>query len=144
MDGKILEYKAPLQVHQVLSEFAGHSISDGLPVRRHLPSNTEMRGGHLYYLLPPPLPSSNTDVKASNTSNPMVDADHGKGVVRIKMVITKQELRDMLAKGGLSVDQLISQLQKKQSADSVGGDANETYRGWKPALESIPEGSDCN
>lgn len=144
MDGKILEYKAPLQVHQVLSEFADHAISDELPVHRHLPSNTKMQRGRLYYLLPPPLPSSNIDGEVSNESNPMVEPDQETGVVRIKMVITKQELKELLAKGGLSVDQLISQLQNKPSTDGVAGDANERYRGWKPALKSIPEGSDYN
>lgn len=139
MDGKILEYKAPLQVHQVLSEFADHAISDELPVHQHLPSNTKMQRGRLYYLLPPPLPSSNID-----ESNPMVEADQERGVVRIKMVVTKQELKELLAKGDLSVDQLISQLQNKPSTDGVAGDANERYRGWKPALKSIPEGSDYN
>nr|DAD48538.1 TPA_asm: hypothetical protein HUJ06_018475 [Nelumbo nucifera] len=128
-DGKVLEYQAPLRVHQVLADFAGHAISDTLPVLRHLPPDTEMLSGRLYYLLPPPLPST-------NVAEPRREA----GVVRIKLVITKQELREMLAKGGVSVDEMVSQLQSRQSEVGVVDDDTECCKGWRPVLESIPEG----
>ncbi|KAF5186615.1 hypothetical protein FRX31_023794 [Thalictrum thalictroides] len=142
MDGKILEYQSPLKVYQVLSEFTGHAISDTLPVHRHLCPEMDLLQGCLYYLLPPPLPSketikSATTVTVSNTK----EGDKLKqsnGRVRIKIVVTKQELKEMLANGGLSINDMVSQLQNKIiSKDKV--DINGNCKGWKPLLQSIPE-----
>ncbi|KAF9603386.1 hypothetical protein IFM89_035832 [Coptis chinensis] len=135
-DGKILEYQTPLRVQQVLSEFTGHAISDSLPVQQHLCADTDMLSGHLYYLLPPPLPTKEAD-KSMTVSSTKEETKQGTGVVRIKIVITKQELNEMLAKGGIpSVDDMVSQLQKK-TKDEVDGDRN--CNGRKPVLQSIPE-----
>ncbi|KAK9289589.1 hypothetical protein L1049_007745 [Liquidambar formosana] len=142
IDGKILEYKAPMKVHQVLSEFSGHAVSDTLPVYRHLQPDTQMVAGHLYYLLPLPLPSPDVDKKMLRFSNPAAEGGRGTGVVRIKLVITKQELKEMLRKGGLAVDDMVCQLQNKQSINGIdkfdGGDGG-NCKGWKPLLQSIPE-----
>lgn len=141
-DGKVLEYKAPLKVHQVLSEFSGYGISDTLPATQHLRKDMEMVGGHLYYLIPAPPPSPETQKKVVRFSDPKFEADQGTGVVRIKLVITKQELKEMLQKGGVTVDHVISQLQSGQGIKEVNKldiDDIGNCRGWKPALESIPE-----
>ncbi|XP_042512569.1 uncharacterized protein LOC122087482 [Macadamia integrifolia] len=144
-DGKVLEYQEPLRVHQVLSEFAGHAISDTLPVLRHLHPNTQMISGRNYYLLPPPLPSSGS-CELPVASNPITTepTGHGNGVVRVKIVITKQKLEEMLRKEGLSVDEIISHLQNGQSKGKDVGNCDDESRSssrvWKPVLESIPEG----
>ncbi|KAL5710646.1 hypothetical protein ACHQM5_021185 [Ranunculus cassubicifolius] len=126
IDGKILEYRSPLKVHQVVSEFPGHAISESLPVHRHLCSDTNMRSGHLYYLLPPLIPTK--DVQDAK------EPKQETGPVRIKIVITRQELKEILAKGVQSVDDVVSQLQNKERRDS-----NRDCSGWKPNLHSIPE-----
>ncbi|XP_010271647.1 PREDICTED: uncharacterized protein LOC104607668 [Nelumbo nucifera] len=147
-DGKVLEYKPPLKVHQVLSEFAGHSISDTLPVVRHLAPQIDMLSGRLYYLLPPPLPSTQfvRKVPMVSSNSPTAEPRQRTGVVRIKLVITKQELREMLAKGGISVNEIVAHLQSRQSKAGVVDDNSESCKGWRPVLESIPEGegSDLN
>ncbi|XP_057513643.1 uncharacterized protein LOC130795522 [Actinidia eriantha] len=133
-DGKVLEYKAPTKVHQVLSDFASHAISDTLPVVRHLRPDAEMIGGHLYYLLLLPLPPP-----AGEKIN---KAGQERGVVRIKVVISKQDLEMMLRKGVVSLDGMVSQLQKKQSMnqhDKFDVAGKRSREGWKPLLESIPE-----
>ncbi|XP_062202575.1 uncharacterized protein LOC133904940 [Phragmites australis] len=56
---------------------------------------------------------------------------------RVKLVISKQELKKMLDKEGLSLDDMVS-LMRKEASDGE----QEGCRGWRPALESIPEGSD--
>ncbi|KAK6126380.1 hypothetical protein DH2020_039880 [Rehmannia glutinosa] len=141
-DGKILEYKSPIKVHQVLSEFPHHAISDKLPVIKHLHPNTEMLQGHLYYLLPLPVPpqpikKKTTTKKAVRFSDDVLELGDGgeNGVVRIKVVISKQELQAILSNGGVSVDDVISKVQKKD--DLV------ISKGWSPALESIPGISSC-
>ncbi|KAL6005310.1 hypothetical protein ACLOJK_005874 [Asimina triloba] len=150
LDGKILEHKSPLQVHRVLSEFPGHAIADALPVTRHLPPHATMEGGHLYFLLPlpPPPPLLPVDDRDSKVSAMVVEEDgsHGSSrVVRIKLVVTKKELREMLRKGGVSADEMIASVMKRpEAADSAEDHASDGYRGWKPILESIPEGTDSS
>ncbi|GER33730.1 D-alanine--D-alanine ligase A [Striga asiatica] len=112
-DGKILEYKSPIKVHQVLSEFTHHSLSDRVPVSKHMHPNADLAGARLYYLLPLPVPppqkkpaeeSKNRskkrvrfteDVKGGGSSDGPQGETAG-GAVRIKIVISKQELQAML------------------------------------------------
>lgn len=143
-DGKILEYKSPIKVHQVLSKFSHHAISDKLPVVKHLHPDTEMVQGHLYYMLPLPVPIKTTKMTKKKKTVRFSDDvrkydDQGEaatGVVRIKVVISKKELQAMLSKGGISVDDMISKVKKEEG----NRDDDVISRGsWSPALESIPE-----
>ncbi|CAM0149667.1 unnamed protein product [Urochloa decumbens] len=68
---------------------------------------------------------------------PAAVVDHG--AVRVKLVISKQELKKMLDKEGMSLDDMVSQMRKEQASDR---EREECCGGWRPALESIPEGSD--
>ncbi|KAG4970691.1 hypothetical protein JHK84_036791 [Glycine max] len=138
-DGKILEYKAPIRVHQVLNQFRGHAISESLPpVLHHLNPYTRLLKGQLYYLVPPPQASSKkVNKKRVRFAEPDEDDQvEDKGcVVRIKLVLSKQELKDMVQKGGISVNEVLSLVQGK---GIVGGvDAcrrdDEGFHGWKPA-----------
>ncbi|KAA8516722.1 hypothetical protein F0562_016772 [Nyssa sinensis] len=141
-DGKILEYKAPMKVHQLLSEFSGHAISDALPVVQHLRTEAELLGGQLYYLLPLPVPPPEFNKKMLRFSNSVVEGEEGSRVVRIKLVVSKQELEVMLRKGEVSIDDMISQLQKEKDMNGVAKfDDDGKCKGWKPLLESIPEGN---
>ncbi|XP_006663219.1 uncharacterized protein OB11G0041L07_1 [Oryza brachyantha] len=66
-----------------------------------------------------------------------VDADGGGGVVRVKMVISKQQLKKMLHKDAISLDDMVTMMQREASQQEM------SCRGWRPALRSIPEGTDC-
>lgn len=134
-NGEILEYRAPIKVQQLLSDHAGHAVSDQLPAVRHLRPDSSMVSGHLYYLLPSP-EFDRKEVEGEKQGR--------SGVVRIKVVIRKQELEVMLTKGEvLSVDDLvsISQLQQKKQSDDDNDNSfdGNRRRGWKPVLASIPE-----
>lgn len=69
-DGKILEYKAPIKVHQILTNFSFHVISNSLQVieNQYLQPNDDLLGGQIYYLLPslPPPKSAQKKVKFAN------------------------------------------------------------------------------
>ncbi|KAG2729428.1 hypothetical protein I3843_01G244200 [Carya illinoinensis] len=142
-DGKVLRYKAPMKVQQVLSEFPGHAISDTLPVLRHLKPETKLLRDHVYHLVPLPLPSPKVGKKKKvRFANPEGEEVQESGVVRIKLIITKKELLEILEKGVDSVGEKVSQLQSKSCTGGAGeyaGDNN--CRGWMPDLESIPEAS---
>lgn len=143
-DGKILEYKTPIKVQQVLSDFSGHAVSDSFQAFQHLQPDTKLLGGQLYYLVPLPLPSPEVKKKV-RFSIPEEEDGQGTGVVRIKLVISKQELQEMLQKGGVSVDDMVSQLQGQQRVQKHNMSNNyNNSRGWKPVLESIPEISYCS
>ncbi|XP_062183128.1 uncharacterized protein LOC133887190 [Phragmites australis] len=60
------------------------------------------------------------------------------GAVRVKLVISKQELKKMLDREGVSLDDMVS-LMRKEAIDRQSD--QECCGGWQPALESIPEGS---
>ncbi|KAK7244895.1 hypothetical protein RIF29_39724 [Crotalaria pallida] len=145
-DGKILEYKTPIKVEQVLTEFSGHAVSDSLPVLQHLQPNIKLLCGKLYYLVPLPLPLRPPKAsKKVRFANPEVQGVEESKVVRIKVVISKQELHDMLQKGGISVEKMLLSIHSEKVMDggdedlSEKGDDVSTHPGWKPALESIPE-----
>ncbi|KAF8364913.1 hypothetical protein HHK36_033105 [Tetracentron sinense] len=136
MDDQVPEYQEPLKSHHGLSKFGRYAISDTLPDVRHRRPDTKISGG-MYYLLPSPLPSTEIDKRITILSNPVTE-----GVVRIKVVITKRELHEMLTKGGVSVDDMISHLENRKSKaglDDCDGDDNGSFKGWRPVLESIPE-----
>lgn len=59
-----------------------------------------------------------------------------EGVIRIKLVLTRQELKDMLQKEAFSQGEMLSLLQREERTS-----ANEKERSleWKPTLERIPE-----
>lgn len=67
-----------------------------------------------------------------------VPADPGAGV-RVKLVISKQELKRMLDKEGMSLDDMVFAMRKE--AVDYRESESESCGGWRPALESIPEGS---
>ncbi|KAF5737446.1 hypothetical protein HS088_TW13G00327 [Tripterygium wilfordii] len=141
-DGKILEYRAPINVNQVTSEYSGHAISDTLQViHQHLLPETKLIGGHLYYLVP--LPSSPPEIRKKKKvrfSNPEKEDGQGSSVVRIKIIISKQELQEMLQKEGVSVDNMLSHLQVQEKVSEVDRSSeDDNSNRWKPALESIAE-----
>ncbi|KAJ8754784.1 hypothetical protein K2173_012173 [Erythroxylum novogranatense] len=135
-DGKILEYKAPIIVQQVLSDFSGHAVSGSLQSLQHLPPETKLLGGQLYHLVPVGIPSPQIKKKV-RFSIPEKE-DEGSKVVRIKLVIGKKELQEMLKQGGVSVGDMISQLQGQHRVHQVVTSYSDD-KGWKPALESITE-----
>ncbi|XP_054804280.1 uncharacterized protein LOC129307368 [Prosopis cineraria] len=137
-DGKVLEYKAPIKVHQVLTQFSGHEISESLPVVRHLQPSTKLLRGQLYYLVPP---APKAAAKKVRFANPEVESEEEESrVVRIKVVISKKELQNMLCKGGISINNILPLVRDENGEDHDGEDKTDYgCQEWKPALETIPE-----
>ncbi|KAJ8532710.1 hypothetical protein K7X08_015599 [Anisodus acutangulus] len=139
IDGKILEYKAPIKVHQVLSQFSGHVISNSLQVidNQHLQPDDDLLGGQIYYLLPqlpvqPPPKSAKKKVKFANDQVEL-EANQKTEVVRIKIVISKKELQALLNSedGLIKVDDIKS--------TTIVDESTTNGIGWKPVLDIIPE-----
>nr|GEW26778.1 hypothetical protein [Tanacetum cinerariifolium] len=81
--------------------------------------------GQMYY--PVPLPESSKG-----------ESEGGTGVLRIKLVISKQELEVMLKKGGVSVSDLASHMKKESlnNAVVIEDEDNRRCGRWKPVLDS--------
>ncbi|KAF4394677.1 hypothetical protein F8388_015583 [Cannabis sativa] len=173
-DGKVLEYRSPIKAFDVLSQFSGHTLSSAetttssgpilLNQNQHLNPETKLLGGHLYYLEPVPSPPKKkktakkvrftvpekeveyTKPELETTTTTSSNSSSSK-VVRIKLVISKQELQELLknTKGGssvVSVDDMVSKFcsddQKIKLDHNCDYDQGEGCN-WKPELESIAE-----
>ncbi|XP_065856863.1 uncharacterized protein [Euphorbia lathyris] len=139
-DGKILEYKTPTIVHQVLSDFPTYAVSDSsFPPFHYLLPHTQLIPGNFYYLIPLPLssPKSKKKVRFSIPEQENKQETQEEEVVRIKVIISKQELQEILLQNGglISVNHMVSKLQ--QVVQKI--DSSDDGKNWKPVLESIPE-----
>ena len=123
MEGQILKYDSPLKVPQALPKFPGHTISDGIPATRNINQMAGKQNGHLYHL------QRSKKMQTKET-----------GAVRIKLVISKQELKEILEKEGLTLEDIMSQIQKEPRYSHKREKERSVM--WKPALESISEVND--
>ncbi|KAJ4953549.1 hypothetical protein NE237_030381 [Protea cynaroides] len=124
-DGKMLEYRAPILVRDVLATLGDYSdvgISKEASKHESLPSDYELKIGNVYYLIP-----------SSAATFPLIC--HKKK--QIKVSITKQQLQELLSKT-VTVEELLSVctgLDKKGAWESVDSPTS-----WRPKLETILEG----
>lgn len=125
MDGKKIQFRGPILVSDVLPNFSGLGVGESREALQHLPSNYELKIGRVYYLLPGPASSRGCDVSAMDD-----EEQKASGVPkRIKVVITRQQLQELLSKK-ISVAELL--LSRPADSSSLGN--------WKPKLDTIPEG----
>ncbi|KAJ0243971.1 hypothetical protein HA466_0199460 [Hirschfeldia incana] len=157
-DGKVLEYREPTCVHHILTQFSGHSLFDNSS-SCHLLPDAKLLSGRLYYLVPTTISKKKT--KKVTFADPEVEkdarllsedvADHTAGesnintdgeenknasVMRMKIVVSKQELEKLLQGG--SIHEMTYQSLEKQILLS-DDDNLECNRVWRPMLDSIPE-----
>ncbi|KAG7581096.1 hypothetical protein ISN44_As08g008300 [Arabidopsis suecica] len=158
-DGKVVEYRGPMKVHHILTQFSPHySLFDSLSNNCHLHPQAKLLCGRLYYLLPREttnIKHVKKTMKKVRFANPEVEkkeedrltdcCDNTKekttnGVVRVKMVVSKQELEKLLQGG--SVHEMVYRTLAKQHIcdDDDDHDADdECHKSWRPLLDSIPE-----
>ncbi|CAK9146501.1 unnamed protein product [Ilex paraguariensis] len=135
MDGKIFEFTEPIVVKDLLVNFVGLGVGASKKASQHLPPSYELMLGNVYYLLPL-VGTVQTTVSPAGVSPPDKREQEGS-VKRIKVVITKQQLQELLSKQ-ISVQTVLSGLEKKTQ---LSGDSSIS---WRPNLESIPEGIEVN
>ncbi|ONK57438.1 uncharacterized protein A4U43_C09F520 [Asparagus officinalis] len=101
--------------------------------------------------------STDTDILKYHSTSRICQADKQRGhlyhlhqpkkiqikensAVRIKMVISKQELKEILEREGLTFEDMMSQIQKEPGYSRKK--RNEKSVTWKPDLESVSEAND--
>ncbi|KAJ6373515.1 hypothetical protein OIU78_029243 [Salix suchowensis] len=125
-DGKVLESSTPIHVKDISLKFSGSGIGLTKKAIEHLPPSYELKPGNVYYILPPLIPGTSPAADREEASG-------GGGVKRIKVVITKQQLQQLLTKE-ISFEEVLLGLERKSTSSL------DSPRNWKPKLESIPEG----
>lgn len=158
-DGKVLEYRKPICVHHILTQLSGQSVFDN-NTSCHLPPDAMLLSGRLYYLLPTTINKKKTkkvtfadpevkqeerlpseeDEYHDDTGESKSNKDDNKNVsvVRMKIVVRKQELEKLLQGG--SVHEMMYKTLEKQVLHTDDDDDNlECNGGWRPVLDSIPE-----
>ncbi|KAF7830787.1 uncharacterized protein G2W53_013120 [Senna tora] len=125
MDGKILEFSSPVLVKQVLTNFPALGICASKEASQFLSPEYELKAGRLYYLLP-----SSTNVSCIGNT------EGCGGTKRVKVVITKKQLQQLVSKQ-ISIEDLLSLSQVPHSDRS-----SDLQNNWRPKLDSIPEGNE--
>ncbi|KDP32098.1 hypothetical protein JCGZ_12559 [Jatropha curcas] len=128
-DGKITEYKKPMLVKDILINFSGYGVSISKKPLQALPYNYKLKIGYVYYLFPASGVSDGGD---------SVTAATGTTTERIKLIITKQELQELLS-NKISAEEMCLLGVNNEDDDKWRG-TNSSSR-WRPVLETIPEGS---
>lgn len=134
IDGKVLELKSPITVNDLLANFSGFGVSVSESASQNLPSTYKLKVGKKYYLRP--FLNSTGIISPTNTSSPVETEEAAEGVKRIKVVITKQQLQELLSKQ-ISVEDVLSGLGVGGRTTSSCVDSASTC--WKPKLEPIEE-----
>lgn len=169
-DGKVLEFRAPVSVDDMLNGHEGCSVVHPDAVQEPLSADCKLIPGELYYLLPAaqtndgsfpisiPAIVSMSDFSRSEDADPESRSDYAPhpgrtkvvsavqnkegGAVRLKVVITKQQLAALLAKDPTDKISALENLMVRLPAVTREPTSTSRNCGWRPALERIAEGCD--
>ncbi|GAB2293918.1 hypothetical protein Dimus_028132 [Dionaea muscipula] len=115
LDGKIIEFDAPIIVKDLLAMYPSlYYIGAFRGSMQPLPLHHKLKVGGIYYLL-----SSSHDSPCQ--------------VKRVKMVITKQQLKLLLSKG------IIVDMDDNNNNNKEPHRSDDSTTAWRPTLEAIPE-----
>lgn len=137
VDGKILEFTNSLIVRDLLVSYPNSYVGMFKEATQGLPLDYKLKVGEIYYLLPS-LPHHTTS--SSGTSNEEMDRRTATKTT-IKVVITKEQLQQILSKQG-GVEELLLGVVPNKKVLSYEGSSSSSFSTWFPKLESIPEGND--
>ncbi|KAJ7959422.1 hypothetical protein O6P43_020000 [Quillaja saponaria] len=125
LNGKIVEFSRPTVVKDILMKFSASGIGISKESSEYLPPDYKLKRGKLYYLLP--------SVSSAGPETCSSDREQAGGIKRIKVVLTKQQLKELVTKK-ISLEDilLLSQVQ------SISCHSDDMPTNWKPKLDSIP------
>uniref|UniRef100_A0A803L2C5 Uncharacterized protein n=1 Tax=Chenopodium quinoa TaxID=63459 RepID=A0A803L2C5_CHEQI len=113
-DRKILEFRAPIKVKDLLKNYPNFYVGLFKEATQPLPLEYKLEVGKIYYLLPcfsATILEPNNIGDVSSSSSPIPKPRNG--VVRIKMVITRKQLRQLLSSQAMRVETMLLEIGKK-------------------------------
>ncbi|KAF8008365.1 hypothetical protein BT93_K2133 [Corymbia citriodora subsp. variegata] len=135
LDGKVTELTTPVLVKDLSTKLGGSGIGVSRGDSKRLLPNHKLELGKAYYVLP-------ADATAATMSPEGVPSLAGQSEQsdsvkrRIKIVITKQQLQQLLSKS-VSVEEVLGGIEKGTCQNR----GLHSPRNWRPRLDSIPEGN---
>ncbi|RID40692.1 hypothetical protein BRARA_J00723 [Brassica rapa] len=117
-------------MHHILTQFSGHTLFDNNSACHLLP-DVKLMSGHLYYLVPTTTKKEKdqeTDHTGERTRNTDSDDNKNVSVMRMKIVVSKQELEKLLQ--GWSFHEMVYQTLEKQTL--LSDDDNLQFREAAP------------
>lgn len=120
-DGKVLEFSSPIHVKDILTNFPAFGVGVSKEATECLSPDHELKGGRLYHLLPSLCSTPNLATLGTT--------EQGSGIKRIKVVITRQQLEQLVTKQ-ISIEDILSEV-KTVSVDLP--------KNQKPKLDTILE-----
>lgn len=149
--GGIMELEGPVEVGTFLDDFPGYGLFKQGSGSAPLPKRDRLCNGQLYYLVLLPNrgkevdPSENAAGKTApaskTTAGPEVEVlpSPGKGVWKVRMVISREELAGILAEQG-NTEALIERMRVAaaggESSPRAAGKGGRGGGGWRPSLRS--------
>lgn len=128
-DGKVMKYKSPLHVRDLLPVFHGCGVGVMRKGQCYLPPDYQLMVGHQYYLLP-----------RSATSTSIANPTAGRpGTNRMKIAVTKQQLHHMLMFNHTTLEDVLSVVSDRKDRKCLA-----SSKQWRPRLETIPECTHLN
>uniref|UniRef100_A0A0C9RS79 TSA: Wollemia nobilis Ref_Wollemi_Transcript_15479_650 transcribed RNA sequence n=1 Tax=Wollemia nobilis TaxID=56998 RepID=A0A0C9RS79_9CONI len=139
MDGKLLEYAPPLLARDVLMEGNNHDclLVHSSDVHHALLLDQKLEGGQIYGLIPSSNDNHLGSESQSKTCNKESIEVEEKDGFRVKMVLSKQELKALLSEKGAR-DKLVAELLVKRRIQGEREVCAASGR-WRPCLERILE-----
>lgn len=171
IDGKIMEFTVPILVGDLTALYPGHSVVHSGDLCRCLSPDFKLLPGQLYCLPPFPnspsqVSNNNNHQEDAVLSEPKAidngscegtiggerhentapssakPVQNGRGIIRVKIVISKQELETLLSDLSMkekSMEQLWLDLQPNAQDIKEDYAVKRCDSLWRPSLDSIPE-----
>ncbi|CAM8999164.1 unnamed protein product [Rhodiola kirilowii] len=138
-DGKVLEFKAPMSVKDLLSNFENSRILMFKHSPQHLSEDFQLQIGNNYYIIPGRESDEIDTATVRSASASMAETEQCEdNTKRIKIVITKRQLQELLS-GRVSMDDVVARATIEARDSESDSDRVGSGRRWKPELETIPE-----
>ena len=145
VDGKILEFTNPLIVRDLLVNHPNYYVGMFKEATQPLPLDHKLKIGKIYYLLPS-FDHTNSDDILQNAKTREIDDQREKTMISttIKVVITKEQLQQILRKQGGVEELLLGVIPSNKKFSRFEGSSSSSTSSFIrfSKLASIPEEGD--
>lgn len=153
VDGKVVRFKRPVYVKEILEEYPHHGIFDAGSVKRlgtnvltrPLDHNSELQPGHQpYYLIPLTSAGSGLEESKQIHSHPQLisaSSIDGGRLLRVKLRMRKKDLASFIKSTNIEfAENFVTEEPLNLDMGHPGCESGSGFAsGWKPSLNTISE-----